>query len=331
MISERENMLMLLSGETPQWVPNFGKSAVFVNSYACIRTHDPVTGYDIDRFGVKFQQETGALAGPMPVNTHTRKFELQEIEDWRKIFPKIDIGKVDWKTVTEQEFKKGQVLYGARSDQHIYNYVAGYLWDQMHYMMGFENALCALAEEPDACREMLDAMADLYIDVMTEQFKYCKPDLVMTMDHIANKDGLMMSPAAYRSIIKPAQKKIFDFVRDQGIMAEMHVDGNVNAIIADYAEIGVQAIQPFQVFNDIEKAKKDYGIICIGGWDAFGPGNAPGATEADVRASVRTAMDCYAPSGKYAIWFSGASATSKEKMFWLNDEAEKYGRTFYGM
>lgn len=329
MITERENMLMLLHGEIPKWVPNFGKSARFVNSYGCIRTPDPATGYMVDRFGVSFVMKDGALAGPMPVNTKTGKFELENIEDWKKIMPKIDLAKVDWKTVTEEAFSGGRNLYGADGDAYVYNYIAGYLWDQMHYMMGFENALCALVEEPEACREMLCAMADMYIDIMTEQFKYRKPDLVMTMDHIANKDGLMMGVETYRSVIKPAQKKIFDFVKDQGIMAEMHVDGDVNSVIGDYAEMGIRAIQPFQVFNDIEKAKRDYGMICIGGWDAFGPGNAPDATEEMVRASVRKAMDDYAPTGKYAIWFSGASATSKEKMFWLNDEAEKYGHTFY--
>lgn len=329
MINERENMLMLLHGETPRWVPNFGKSAAFIHSFGCRREKDSGTGYLIDRFGVKFTMEQGPLAGVMPVNTKTRQFELQEIEDWKKIMPKIDLSKVDWKEETEKTFKGGTSLYGKTDDFHIYNYIAGYLWDQMHYMMGFENALCALVEEPDACREFLNAAADFYIDVMTEQFKYYKPDLVMTMDHVANKDGLLMSAETYRSVIKPAQKKIFSFVRDQGLMAEMHVDGDVNEIIADYAEIGIQVIQPFQVFNDIERAKREHGIICVGGWDAFGPGNAPNATEEDVRGSVRKAMDDYAPTGKYAIWFSGASATSPDKMFWLNDEAEKYGKTFY--
>ena len=329
MLNERENMLMVLNGETPEWVPNFGKSAAFIYSYACERIPDPSTGYLVDRFGVSFEVEKGALAGPMPVNTKTRKFELEHIEDWKKVMPKIDLTKINWAEETKRAFTDGTSLYGTTDDFHVYNYIAGYLWDQMHYTMGFENALAALAEEPEACAEFLSAMADFYIDVMTEQFKYYKPDLVMTMDHVANKDGLMMSLETYRTVIKPAQKKIFDFVREQGIMAEMHVDGDVNAIIGDYAELGIQAIQPFQVFNDIEKAKRDYGIIAIGGWDAFGPGNADGADEQTVRASVRRAMDDYAPTGKYAIWFSGASATSPEKVFWLNDEAEKYGHTFY--
>ncbi len=329
MLNERENMLMLLNGKTPEWVPNFGKSAVFIHSYGCARKPDPETGYVVDRFGVSFMMETGALAGPMPVNTKTRKFELTDVLEWKTIMPKIDPSKIDWKEETEKTFKGGQSLYGTPADEHIYNYIAGYLWDEMHYMMGFEDALCALVEEPEACADMLSAMADYYICVMEEQFRYCKPDLVMIMDHVANKDGLLMSAETYRRIIKPAQKKIFDFAHDQGILAEMHVDGDVNAIIDDYAEIGVQVMQPFQVFNDIERAKREHGIICIGGWDAFGPGNADGATEEAVRQSVRTAMDAYAPTGRYAIWFSGASATSPDKMFWLNDEAEKYGRTFY--
>ena len=77
-------------------------------------------------------------------------------------------------------------------------------------MMGFENALCALAEDPEACADFLSAMADFYVAVMDEQFKYHKPDLVMTMDHVSNKDGLMMGIDTYRNVIKPAQKKIFD-------------------------------------------------------------------------------------------------------------------------
>lgn len=172
-------------------------------------------------------------------------------------------------------------------------------------------------------------MTDFYIDCMLEQFKYWKPDLAMTMDHVANASGLLMHPNTYRTVIKPAQKKIFDVLKAEGIKTEMHVDGKVDDILADYKELGIEVIQPLQVFNDIQRAKKEYGFVAIGGWDAFGPGNKPGATEEEVRASVRKAMDDYAEGGSYAIWYSGAAADSKEKMFWLNDEAEKYGHTFY--
>ncbi|HZK25331.1 MAG TPA: hypothetical protein VFC74_08080 [Oscillospiraceae bacterium] len=88
-------------------------------------------------------------------------------------------------------------------------------------------------------------------------------------------------------------------------------------------------IQPFQVFNDIEKDKRDYGIVCIGGWDAFGPGNQTDSDEEAVRASVRLALDSYAPTGRYVFWCSGATERNPERVKWLNEEADNYGRTFY--
>ncbi len=331
MMTERENMLMVFNHQIPQWVPNYGKASQFYFGFGCDRTQNPKTGLFYDRFGVEFSLEGGPLGGYMPTNTKTRNFELTDITNWKSVMPGIDLGTVDWEEETKRMAGNDvRLFYGTESSSFVSNYIVGYLWDELHYMMGFENALYSVAAEPEATSDFLNAMADFYIDCMLEQFKYWKPDIAMTMDHVATKLGLLMSPDSYRKVIKPAQAKIYSVLKDQGIIVETHVDGKVDDIIPDYAEIGVEVIQPLQVYNDIEKAKKDYHMVCIGGWDAFGPGNADGASEEEVRASVRKAMDAYAPTGSYAIWFSGASAVSEEKMFWLNDEAEKYGHTFYG-
>lgn len=321
---------MVLNHEKPEWVPNFGKASRFFFGYGCDRAVNPKNGYYYDHFGVEFELEKGPLGGYMPTNTKTRKFELEDITEWKTVMSKVDLGKVDWEEETKKMLGNDiKLFYTMGNEDYVSNYIVGYLWDELHYMMGFENALYSIAAEPEAAADFLNAMADFYIDCMLEQFKYWKPDVAMTMDHVANDAGLLMSPSSYREIVKPAQKKIFDVLKDQNIKVETHVDGKIDAIIPDYAEIGVEVLQPFQVFNDIEKAKKDYNMVAIGGWDAFGPGNMDDASEEEVRASVRKAMDAYAPTYNYAIWFSGASATSKEKMFWLNDEAEKYGHAFY--
>ena len=328
-MTERENMLCVLRGEMPQWVPNFSKTAQFFYSTGCARPKDPATGFYYDPFGVEFELETGSLGGFMPTNTKKKTFELDDVTEWKKMMPKMDIGKIDWAEATREMLGAQFSLYGSDSSDCISNYIVGYLWDELHYMMGFEEALYSVGAEPEATRDFLCAMADFYIDVMLEQFRYFKPDLAMVMDHVSNAQGLLMSPESYRNIIKPAEKKIYDVLKDQGILCEIHVDGKVDEIIPDYAEMGIKVIQPFQVFNDIERAKREYGMIAVGGWDAFGPGNDPGATEEDVRASVRKAMDDYAPTGRYAIWFSGAASDNPERVKWLNDEADKYGHTFY--
>lgn len=352
-LSERENMLLVLAGKQPVWLPNFGVAASFITSTTLGRHKNPKTGYDIDAFGVEFMQ---TINGPMVAHTKDSKPTMSDVTKWKKHLPKIDLKQIDWEkdtnamlasvgatlknqstgstapTATNTVADAMDAYAGGKSsdgNDKVFNYFAAFLWDELHYMMGFEDALVALATEPEACYDFLQAVADFWIEGFHHQCKYFKPDLAMIMDHVANANGMLMSPRTYREIIKPAQKKVIEAIRDEGIMAEMHVDGNISAILDDFVEIGVQVIQPFQIFNDIEDAKKKYGLIAIGGWDAFGPGNQSDATEEEVRQSVRAAMDAYGTTGRYAFWCSGATPKYPEKLIWIVDEAEKYGHNFY--
>ena len=319
-ISERENMLLVLEGKKPAWLPSFTDACAFVMSPALGRKPDPKTGYLVDIFGVSFAT---TIDGPVPVNTKTGQFELADITKWKSVMPDVDLSKIDW----EEDAKK--VLSGFDREQKVINLNAGFIWEQMHYMMGFENALLSLATEPEAVYDFLNALADFWIDAMRRQHKYLKSDLIMVMEHVATARGMLLSPETYRKIIKPIHKKFCDAVIELGAIPEMHVDGCVEDILEDYADIGVKAIQPFQVFNDINAAKEKYGFIAIGGWDAFGSGNLPDSTEEDVRAAVRLAMDSYGPGYKYCFWASGVTPSFPGYQEWINDEAQTYGRSYY--
>ena len=138
-----------------------------------------------------------------------------------------------------------------------------------------------------------------------------------------------MSPATYREIIKPIQKKMYSTIIELGVIPEIHVDGYIEDIIPDIIELGIRAIQPFQVMNDINHYKEKYGLIAFGGWDAFGPGNKEESTEDDIRESVRLAMDTYGPTYRYVFMGSGATARFKRHVSIIADEARTYGRAFY--
>jgi len=319
-ISERENLELVLAGEKPAWVPSYSDAFSTAGYRSIGRKKDPVTDYNVDVWGVAFTQ---TIDGPIPVNTATQKFELEDITKWRDHMPDVNLKNIDWEEdarfIMTEQIKEGRMI----------NFSAGMTWEQLHYMMGFEGALLALATEPEATFDFLSAMADFYVEAMRYQFKYLKPDLVMMMDHVATARGLLMSPAQYREIIKPCQKKMYDAMIDLGVpWPEMHVDGYVDEILPDYIEMGIKVIQPFQVFNDVEKWKKEYGIACIGGWDAFGTGNHVDSTEEEIRESVRLAMDTYAPTSKYIFWESGATPRFGNLPI-LQDEAQKYGLAFY--
>ncbi|KPU43157.1 uroporphyrinogen decarboxylase (URO-D) [Oxobacter pfennigii] len=326
-ISDRENMLLVLDGDQPAWVPNYSREIANIGIPLFRRTKDTVTGYNIDFFGVEF---TSTVDGPIPAHTKNLQFRLTDITKWRDIMPKVEYDTINWEEQSHDSYDKAACFYGKLDHKDkVFNLSLGGIWDELHYIMGFEGALLALAEEPAETYNFLMAIADMYIEVLRRQSKYFRPDLVTIMDHISNKKDLMMSPKTYRELIKPAQKKVFEAAIELGCRAQMHVDGYVEPVIPDYAEIGVSVIQPFQVFNDIEKAKRDYGIVCIGGWDAFGPGNQQEADEETVRQSVRLAIDTYGPTGKYVFWCSGATDRNPEQLLWLNDEADKYGHAFY--
>jgi hypothetical protein len=319
-ITEKENFLIILDGGIPEWLPNYNNAVV--SGGPLLTGRKPVEGTDmvVDVFGVIFHS---TIDGPIPVNTVDRDFRLCDVTKWRDIIPKLDLDAHDW------EAEARRALSGVDRNEKLTNYMFGGMWEAMHYIMGFENALLSLADEPEATYEFLEALADFWIGVMNRFCKYYKPDIITTMEHIATHQGLLMSPDTYRRIIKPVHQKVYDAIRETGAIPQMHVDGFVEDVMADYADLGVRMIQPFQVFNDINRYKEKYRIVAVGGWDAFGPGNLPESTEEDTRASVRLAMDTYGPGGRYAFWNSGATPRYPDRLIWIDDEVARYGRDFY--
>lgn len=319
-LTEKENLHLVLEGRTPQWVPSFMDACSFVSSVAIGRKKDPKTGLMVDVFGTEF---TSTIDGPMVNHTKQGGFRLKDITKWKEIMPDIDLSAIDWEEdaniVRNKLTKPGQAI----------NYTGAWLWEQMHYMMGFENALASLVEEPEASFELLNALADFYIEAHKYACKYLKPDMIMVQDHVATHKGLLISPKTFRELIKPVEKRVVDAILEIGAYPEIHVDGNIEAIIGDYAEIGFKVIQPFQVFNDINRAKVKYSMTAIGGWDAFGPGNQEDSTEEEIRASVRLAIDTYAPGGRYVFWESGATDAFPETVRIIRDEARIYGHQYY--
>jgi len=318
-ISEKENMQLVINGETPAWVPSFFDAFTWAQ-FIKLGRHPIANGNCKDIFGVEF---TTTVDGQIPANTVSRNFELKDIRKWREAMPDIDLAAINWEEeanfIRNTQVKEGQMI----------NFNAGYVWEQLHYMMGFEEALYALIDEPEATFECLNAIADIYIDGLRRIYPYLKPELVMFMEHIATARGLLMSPETYRSIIKPVHKKMFDAVIELGALPEMHVDGYIEDVMPDYIELGIKAIQPFQIFNDINYYKEKYGILAVGGWDAFGRGNQADSTEEEVRASVRMAMDTYGPGGRYVFSENGVSPAFKHVGPVISDEARKYGLNFY--
>ena len=104
-----------------------------------------------------------------------------------------------------------------------------------------------------------------------------------------------------------------------------HSCGYIRQIIPDLIEIGVDAIEPMMVNNNLDECLEQYGdqITFMGGIDNQMIDRTE-TTEEEIRAEVRRAIDAYAKKGRYLPYYI---PTMEKKWFIYMDEVDKYGRT----
>jgi len=87
--------------------------------------------------------------------------------------------------------------------------------------------------------------------------------IVVFADDIAGQDGMMISPKSFRDVIKPQWKRLFQFLRTRtNAKLALHTCGNINEILDDIVELGIDIINPVQVAAkgmDTRRLKKEYG------------------------------------------------------------------------
>lgn len=119
--------------------------------------------------------------------------------------------------------------------------------------------------------EFAEALMDRFLDIRLAMAGRAlqevgeEIDIVMvTSDDLGMTDRPLVSPALYRSLIKPRQKRTFDFFRARtGARLYCHTDGAVYPLIPDLIEIGVDALNPIEVsavgMGDTRKLKREFG------------------------------------------------------------------------
>ena len=83
---------------------------------------------------------------------------------------------------------------------------------------------------------------------------------------------MMLSPQAWRTLIKPHLKQLFDVAKSYGIYAAFHSCGAIRPIIGDLVEMGLDVLNPIQcncTGMDPFELKKEFGkeLAFMGGVD----------------------------------------------------------------
>ncbi len=275
-------------------------------------------GEGYDAWGVKWVFGGGnpALNGPTPAPGSEL---MEDFENWRDVVKFPDIDALPWHITAAMAPED-------RSDKLVDGFMISGLFERMHYLAGFENSLCAFYETPDEVHDFLSAMADYRITCIDRLYQVVKPDIIQMQDDWGMQNGMLLSPELWREFFKPHEKRFAEHIHSLGMLYEHHSCGYVMPIVGDLIEIGVDALNPLNVCNDIPQLKKEFGnaICLIGGLDNQKI-DAPGSTEAEIRAEVRRAIDQNAPGGAYIPSYI---PTNAENLEIVKDEILRYGGTY---
>lgn len=323
MQTNKEALLARLRGEKADFIPELWsthKNIVFPGErFIDFENFDPY-GTGSDAWGVLWTN-----MGPDPVvdgNTVAKDFRLfEDMSEWKE---KVKFPPLDYMPVEDILNGMCKMMDVDPERDAVCCLLLSGQFERMNQMIGMENALCAFYEYPDEVHEFFDAMCEYKLKCIDLAYKYLKPDIIHMHDDWGTNDNMFFSPDIWREFIKPNEKKYADRIHELGMIYMHHSCGYIQQIIPDLVEIGVDAINPMMVKNDIDYVLENYGdkITVVGGLDNQFM-ESPGTTEEEIRNEIRTRMDRYVNKGRYLPFI----IPNNKRVFDIYiDEVIKYGR-----
>lgn len=175
-------------------------------------------------------------------------------------------------------------------------------------LRGYDIFLMDLLLNPKLAEAIMDRLADTFIARFDHYIDAVGPyvDIINVNDDLGGQDRLLMSPKTYRKLVKPYQRKIYEYIHSKtDARLFLHSDGAIRDIIPDLIEIGVNILNPIQhtaVGMDSAELKREFGrdlVFWGGGVDT--QSTLPYGTPAEVRAEVRKQLDILMPGGGYVF------------------------------
>ena len=136
------------------------------------------------------------------------------------------------------------------------------------YDMLFENLLL----EPEFVHAMLDKLGAFNL-AAAEELLLRGAEMITFCDDLGTGTSMLISPALYREFFLPWHKRLADLCHAHGAYLHLHSHGNINQIMDDIAESGIDLMNPLDPCDgmDLPAVKRKYGdkMTFVGGIDKF--------------------------------------------------------------
>ena len=346
-MSPRERVLRALEHEEPDRVPldetiDWGHLHpwVYAANHLGAKTYEDLRrklGIDLRRIGWSIQEEVKMPQSYKPGSVFEDewgvKYEITADGIHSRIIyhPLQHIPLSEFKFPSfERVFDKAEDLVKAwREEYFIQGVMYCTFFEIARSLRGFNRFLIDLYENPGFVNELLDRLLKYRLE-MGKRFIEIGVDCIQLGDDFGAQTGMIVHPNLWRKYFKPRMKILIDELKKHGdIYVWYHSDGNIEPIIPDLIEIGVNILNPIQPdCMDPAKIKEAYGdkitlhgTISVQETMQFG-------SEEDVKREVITRIKtCGQGGGLIMAPAHGLQpSTPFRNIIALYEAAKKYGR-----
>ncbi len=200
------------------------------------------------------------------------------------------------------------------------------IFEDLKLLMGFENMAIKSIEEPELVVDIAEKLTVLAEAALSKACALPGVGGVFMAEDMGFKQATMLNPRFMREHIIPRQKKIVDAVKKYNLPFLLHSCGNLEAIMDDLIDTGIDAKHSFEDnICPVEKMYEKYHdkIAILGGVDM--DLLSRGSVE-DVRKRTREILEACAPGGGYAMGSGNtlASYIPLANYYAMIDETRKY-------
>lgn len=156
-------------------------------------------------------------------------------------------------------FKQCEYLR-TRYDAYQLVTIWGSHWEKAYFSRGIENFLYDLAADPEWSQSLLDLIIEKNLVMLQNILAAGDFDGILLGSDWGMQKGLIMSPATWRAMIRPGELREYELIRRYGKHIWIHSCGDIQSIMPDLCQMGVDVINPVQPeCMDIRHLKEAYG------------------------------------------------------------------------
>ena len=142
------------------------------------------------------------------------------------------------------------------SRDHIITIDGGSFYGFVRNWMGVENASYAFYDEPEWMHEVMDYLADFYIEVLGRAVRELDIDIAMFWEDMCFKTGPLISPALFREFMLEPYQRVTRFLCENGVkLSFVDCDGNIEQLVDLWLEGGVRGFYPLEAASGMSAEK----------------------------------------------------------------------------